>query len=1005
MKYFISAFFFLLSAVSYSQQYWQQQVDYKIEVTLNDTAHSLDGFITIDYKNNSPLTLNFIYFHLWVNAFRDHTTPYAKQQLENGNTKFHFSKESQHGFIDHIDFKVNAEVCKWDYDSASLEIAKVNLNKPLNSGESIQISTPFRVKLPYTFSRIGHVGQSYQVSQWYPKPAVFDKYGWHPMPYLDQGEFYSEFGSFDVSIALPKNYIVGATGDLQNEEEKKWLDSLSEVTKKIDTFSDDMKFPPSSTETKTLNYKQTNVHDFAWFADKRFHVLKGEVQLPYSKQKVTTWSLFTNNQPSLWSKAPEYLRDAVFYYSKWIGEYPYEQVTAVDGALSAGGGMEYPNVTVIGEVGSAFSLDNVITHEVGHNWFYGMLGTNEREHAWMDEGINTYYEERYIKTKYPDRKMLGSLPHGIAKVFDVSQYKHKYLMDLGYQFMARENLDEPIETSSEKFLDINYGIMVYGKTMLIFDYLEAYLGTAKFDSVMQKYFTDWKYKHPQPEDIRKVFETETTKNLSWFFDDLIKTKKKIDYKLKRASVLQQDSLPFIIHGFTLKNAGEVKSPVSISAIKGDSILGTLWMDGFTGDKEFGIGTALAGDKIQIDAQLQIPEANRRNNTYNFKKSAHRFEKLRFQFLGSIENQNRTQVFWAPYIAGNNYDKVQVGLAVYSPFVPSRKFNYLFIPAIGTGSKQFIGFIKLNYNFYPESIQRFTVGVNGKRFSYLLHPENLMFNKLEPYINIEFKKKNARSKITHSLNMRSVIMWLDWLRYDNDKKETQRYFVNEVKYRFERKTTLNPLNVQVTLREGNSFANLSAEGNFLISYKRKGEGFRIRVFAGGFLVNFKSPSDISSPNPRFYLSTVTYNNFAYWLQQDYMFDENFIDRNGRNQYLARQIAKTDGAFRSITTFGSTNKFLSSVNLTTSTHRFFPINPFVNAAFVLNDLKKPEFAAEFGLSAIIARDMIEIHLPIITTKNITDNQKILGITKWYQRFTFTLKWQMQKTADLIRQVSGL
>ncbi len=987
--------------LSYSQTstYWQQECNYKIEVTLNDTLHELNGFITFDYKNNSPETLDFIYFHLWPNAYKDQSTPLAKQLVENGKTTFYHSKPYQNGFIDKLDFKADAEVCKWEYEPGSEEICKVFLNTPLKTSASVRISTPFHVKIPATFSRLGHVGQSYQITQWYPKPAVYDKYGWHPIPYLDQGEFYSEYGTFDVSITLPANYVVGATGDLQNKDELNWMDSIAAATKLIEVYDGNMNFPATAKNTKTLRYTQKNIHDFGWFADKRYHILKGEVELPYSKNKVTTWALFTNNQAQLWTKAPEYLHDAIYYYSQWIGEYPYTQVTAVDGALSAGGGMEYPNITVIGEERNAFALDEVITHEVGHNWFYGILGSNERDHAWMDEGINSYYEYRYIRTKYPNRKAIGSFPTGVAKSFDINQYKAKYLLDLGYQFMARENRDEPLEQTSAKFTDFNYGVCVYGKSMLIFDYLEAYLGTAEFDKVMKKYFETWKYKHPQPEDIRHVFESETGKDLSWFFDDLIKTKKKIDYKIAAHVTNEGDNSTL----FTIKNTGSVVSPVSISVLNKDSILRTIWVDGFKDQKSVTLNTS-GGDRVQIDPLLQIPEINRKNNTYKLNKAAHRFEKLRFQFLGSVENQNRTQVYFAPYIGWNNYDKFQIGVALYNSLIPARKFNYLLVPIFGTGSRKFDCIGRLNYNFYPETLQRFTVGVFTKRFSYLLFPQPLQYSKVEPYVNFEFKNKKSRSPYVHTLNMRSMIAWLEWISFETKAKETQRYFVNEVKYRMEKNSTLNPLTFEVTLREGDKFANLAAEANFRISYKRPGEGFFIRVFAGGFLVNSKSTSDISAPNPKFYLSNATTNNFAYWLQKDYMFDENFLDRNGRDPNLGRQVAKTDGAFRSYTTFGATNKFLMSLNLTTSTHRFFPINPFINTAFILSELNKPQFAAEFGLSAILLRDMIEIHLPLVTTKNISDNQKLLGINKWYQKFTFTLKLKLSKPMDLIRRFTN-
>ena len=203
-----------------------------------------------------------------------------------------------------LDFQVNNTELKVEYDEKNPDIAKVYLPKTLRSGEKVDISTPFRVKIPETFSRLGHVGQSYQITQWYPKPAVYDQTGWHPMPYLDQGEFYSEYGSFDVSISLPNNYVVGATGDLQTESERQFLNNLAAKTaanweescpSEIDISGalgmlgggggiGEPDFPTSATERKTIRFTQNNIHDFAWFADKRFHILKDTAILASGKQ-------------------------------------------------------------------------------------------------------------------------------------------------------------------------------------------------------------------------------------------------------------------------------------------------------------------------------------------------------------------------------------------------------------------------------------------------------------------------------------------------------------------------------------------------------------------------------------------------------------------------------------------------------------------------------------------------------------------------------------------------
>ncbi|MGB3076322.1 MAG: M1 family peptidase, partial [Chitinophagales bacterium] len=337
-------FFSFISSALYAQKtkaYWQQEVNYNIQVTLNDSTHFLTGTISIEYINHSPDTLRYIWFHLWPNAYKNNSTAFAKQELENGSTEFHYSAPADRGYIDQLDFRINDHTAATIYDSTNIDIAKLLLTEPLLPEGSITITTPFHVKIPRTFSRFGHVGQSYQVTQWYPKPAVYDRFGWHPMPYLDQGEFYSEFGSFHVSVTLPKNYVVGATGTLLNETENKWLDSLAQANQRkfenrkqsgnepppspFEKNKDDNSFPPSDHETKTLQYVADHVHDFAWFADKRYHVMKSHVDLPGKNSTITTWTMFLDKHAAQWKHAIHFVDSAVIYYSKWVGDYPYPQ--------------------------------------------------------------------------------------------------------------------------------------------------------------------------------------------------------------------------------------------------------------------------------------------------------------------------------------------------------------------------------------------------------------------------------------------------------------------------------------------------------------------------------------------------------------------------------------------------------------------------------------------------------------------------------------------------------
>ncbi len=491
-------------------QYWQQEVNYTIDVSLNDKEHTLTGYERIEYVNNSPDTLTYIWFHCWPNAYKNDKTAFTDQVLENGSTKFYFSDKEQKGYINRLDFKVNNVTAVAEDHPQHIDIVKIILPTPLPPGQKTTITTPFHVKLPYNFSRGGHDGQSYQATQWYPKPAVYDKNGWHPMPYLDQGEFYSEFGKFDVNITVPRNYVVAATGELQNEEEMNWLKTRSSFTwepvkGKEKIAGGQMKttyqlFPESATETKTLQYQQNNIHDFAWFADKRF-IVNYDTCILNSGKVIDVVTYYTPKYKESWKNSINYSKDAVRHYSSLVGEYPYSIVQAVQGPESFGGGMEYPTITIISPGIDGKSLDKVIAHEIGHNWFYGILASNERTHPWMDEGINSYYDALYSDGKYG---------------------KQAQLERIAFETKAVTKTDQPIELSSERFSASNYGLVTYYKTAEWIRYLESELGTDAFMKAMQEYYRRWQFKHPQPEDFKKVIEESSGKNLDTVFSYLNK---------------------------------------------------------------------------------------------------------------------------------------------------------------------------------------------------------------------------------------------------------------------------------------------------------------------------------------------------------------------------------------------------------------------------------------------------------------------------------------------------
>lgn len=988
--------FIINSAALVAQDYWQQEVNYEIDVRLDDERHELHGSEVIEYINNSPNTLNYVWFHLWPNAYRDGKTALSKQMRQDDDLTLFFSKYRDRGWIDSLQFMVNGNAVRMELDMKNPDICRVFFDEPIPPGGKAIISTPFRVVIPKgIFSRLGHLDQAYQITQWYPKPAVYDKDGWHQMPYLGQGEFYSEFGTFDVYINVPENYVVGATGDLvDGEKELAWLNQKVEETKaKIDAVDyRDMSFPPSSPNTKTLHYHQEKVHDFAWFADKRYHVLKGEVALPESGRKVTTWAMFTNNEADLWKNSIDYLNDATYFYSKWVGEYPYNHVTAVDGVLSEGGGMEYPNITIIGESGDAVSLEEVIMHEVGHNWFYGMLASNERDHPWMDEGLNSFIEHRYMNRKFPDLKLHDI--YGGRKLIDfgmkwLGAYNLEYdkLGLHAYNLQARSNKDQPIELHSNRYTSINYGSIVYMKTAVAFNYLENYLGREKMDEILHTYFDRWKFKHPQPEDFETVAQEVTDDSLKWFFDGVIRSTDKIDYSVGR---IKKSGDTLLVK---VNNLGKVAAPFPMSVIQGEDTVSIGWQSGF---KKSGWITIPCSDcdKVIIDADEVVPDINRKNNAMRVNGVFRKTETIQPRFLAYYENPNKTQFALAPTMGWNSYDGYMLGFAIYNDIIPKNKFSYMLMPMWAFGSRTITGSGRLAYTFHQrQQFPNVTIAVSGHRFNVgRIHSRynpsdsfspQLPRNVIRPELKFDFLPQNRRSNRTQSIRLRNTM-------YISEAGHVVRN-IPQLTYHYKQAFAPHIGELTADLQWLNNEAKLSFEAIYRFKFK-KGYGIRARMFFGKFITK------ASTRSFNFRMS-------SFREADDYLYDGTYLGRKPTNGFLDQQMMEADGGFRSNFIVGQSADWLWALNLTSTVYRKIPIEFFASVgtyagakdAFPGSQL----FLAEFGASVILVRDVLEVHFPFFYSKDIRENIK-LRTSNYGQQIRFVFNLNELKPKERLQQL---
>ena len=969
-------FFATQSAISQSgniqvkKPYFQQKTDYIIQVKLDDKKHELHAFEEIIYSNNSRVPLDSIYIHLWANGYKNNQTAFAKQLMENDNMSFFYSSEDEKGYIDSLDFKVESKKVKWHYHPEHIDIGIIKLNERLLPGNSIKITTPFHVKLSGDFSRMGHDGESYQVTQWYPKPAVFDNDGWHPMPYLDQGEFYSEYGSFNVSITLPENYVVGATGDLQNEEEREWLLKKIDVTekksfkRKVATPEEssvpkppaEFSFPKSSEKTKTLNYIQNNVHDFAWFADKRFHVLRGMVELPHSKDSVETWVMFTDKEAYLWKDAIPYMNRSIYSYSLWNGDYPYKQATALFGALSAGGGMEYPNVTVIGSSGSAASLELVIVHEVGHNWFQGILGFNERDQPAMDEGINSFNELRYVEIYMEEFSMLGeALPPLIARWMNLNDFTHRDENYLFYLLAARKNTDQSLNLKSQEYTSSNYGGVVYAKKAISVQMLRAYLGDTLFDKGMQKFFDLWKFKHPSFQDWREVMEKESEKDLGWFFGKYYCSTSRIDLKAKKVKKKNGNLV------ITVKNKGVVSVPYTVTTYSKTEKLKTYSFEAIPLNKEKVMVPGQNASKVVIDGEKNLVEHNRRNNTIRTRGVLRKMEPLQIRLFTSSENPNKSQLFITPLIGWNTADEFMAGVGFHNKSFIEKPFEWFIGPMYSFHRNDVIGIADFSYHIYPKGFERITFNVNAMRFSYDIPTNGIMtYNRIYPKVLLELKPINERSKWRHKFNL--GILYLEelytgtgtpFINVDNTYGELG-YGFTIIDKRQSLKTDL-----QFTLADEFDVAKFTSA--YRLKYNSRGNAFTARVFVGSFSYN-------ESTSPIYNLRMDGQTGYL-----DYQKNQVFPDRSGVQDVWKNQMNENDGAFKTPTIVGESAKWLAALNLKVEAPFRLPVGIYADMGIA----EQTDFMFNAGFSVRIWRDICEVYFPVVWSNNIKTEYDVNNI----------------------------
>lgn len=533
----ILGLFLIQTTTAQRKGYWQQAVDYKMNIDVNEKTYQYDGNMQLKYSNNSGQSLKKVYFHLYFNAFQpgsmmdnrlSNIADPDKRMATNIGTKEKPKYQSriatltpkQIGYQKIKSLTINGNNTSYKVDGTILE---VTLPNEIEDGETATFDMTWEAQVPEQIRRSGRnskEGVALSMAQWYPKMAHFDEFGWHLDEYIGR-EFIAPFGNFDVTVNINKNYILGASGVLQNPTEVKGYVAKPKIRAKDNKVQ--------------WHYIAKNIHDFVWAADPKFVVDSAS-----SKQGIHVYTVYIPESDSVktnWKTALGLATEFFDFNAKTFGAYPWPTYTIIQGG---DGGMEYGTATLVTGGRNLKSLVGVIFHEAAHSWYQHLFGINETVDEWFDEGFTSYVEELAMQNLFEKRGAIEANP-------SIDAYR-------AYYKLALSGKEEPASLLAD-YYNTNYAYSneAYNKGQVLAVQLGYIIGKDNLDKTFLEFYKQWKFKHPTPNDFKRIAENISGINLKWYFNLFINTTRKIDYAIKTASDKE----------ITLQNKSDFAMPIDL----------------------------------------------------------------------------------------------------------------------------------------------------------------------------------------------------------------------------------------------------------------------------------------------------------------------------------------------------------------------------------------------------------------------------------------------------------
>ena len=866
----------------------------------------------IIYFNNSEDSLDTIYLHNWSNAYKDRHTPLSIRLIDNYDKSLYFAKIDKRGFSKIQSIDLDDQSTTWKELEHAIDIVKIILSEPLKSKDSAIIKAHYVVKIPIDkYTDYGYKLNDFNLRYWYLTPAVYDG-KWQLMSNLNMDDIYMNPSNYKINFKVPLGFMLH-----------------SDLNEKAEIQGDHVLFQLAGKNRVDIELNIQLQNNFSIYKTDSLEIITN----------LKSKNLTENVKTGVLNRQLEFIK-------KYLGEYPNKKLLVNDITYfknPAYGFNQLPKrFTPFSDV---FEWDIKMFKALTNRYIENTIIVNKRSDYWVPYGIQIFLMMEYVSKFYPEVKAIGN----ISKVWGIKRYNiakldfnEKY--PFVYQFSMRKNIDQSLKTGSDSLSVFNWKIANKYKAGLGLRYVDEFIGDSIVKNSLNEFYAQNRGKLTNSDSLNKILKDRSHKDINWFLNDYLKTTKKIDYTISKVEKLD-DSLKIYI-----KNKRNFSAPVALYGLDDDAILFKHWVENIDSTTTI---TIEKGDisRLSLNYENLYPELNLRNNWKKVDKKLFN-RPLKFTFFKDVENPNYNQIFYNLYFGYNFYDGLILGPDLYNQGDFKKKWLFQLTPKYGFKSKSITGSFSFAYQHLPEEsiVYRYRAGIAGGNGHY---NEELIFNKLTPFVQIDFKRKSLRDVGGKSFLARYVIVDKE-IPEVVENAEIYKYNVLDLRYGYSQPNIINDLRYFADFQLSNDFSKISLDFRYrkLTDSNRQ---FDFRLFFGAFIFN-NTESDFFS--------------FALDRPSDYLFDYNYLGRSETSGFLSQQLIIAEGGFKTIFEHQWANQGMLTTNFSIGLWRW--IEAYADAGFIKNKNQNPYFRYDSGIRFNFIHNFLEIYFPVQSSLGFEPSQ---------------------------------